>query len=89
MTVTVTVTVGTRARRQGTAILIIIEGPFKVFQRFFSRKLVLRTVESCLVALNYYENGSMVAQGLTTAIPIIIEDVSFRFFNGSPLVGWY
>ncbi len=41
-----------------TAILIIIEGQFQVFQRFFRRKLVLRTVESCLVALNHYENGS-------------------------------
>ncbi len=41
-----------------TAILIIIEGPFQVFQRFFSSKLVLKTVESCFVALNYCENGS-------------------------------
>jgi hypothetical protein len=42
----------------GTAILIILEGQFQVFQRFSSGKLVLKTVESCFVALNYYENGS-------------------------------
>jgi hypothetical protein len=41
-----------------TAILIIIKGQFQVFQRFSSSKLVLETVESCFVALNYYENGS-------------------------------
>jgi hypothetical protein len=39
-----------------TAILIIIE--FQVFQRFSSSKLVLKIVESCFLALNYYENGS-------------------------------
>ena len=42
-----------------TAILIIIESQFQVFQRFSSGKLVLKTVESCFVALNYHENGSM------------------------------
>jgi hypothetical protein len=42
-----------------TAIPIIIEGQFQVFQRFSSSKLVLKTVESCFVALNYYGNGSM------------------------------
>jgi hypothetical protein len=42
-----------------TAIPIIIEGRFQVIQRFFSSKLVLKTVESCFVALNYYGNGSM------------------------------
>ncbi len=41
-----------------TAILIIIEGQFQAFQRVSSSKLVLKTVESCFVALNYYENGS-------------------------------
>jgi hypothetical protein len=41
-----------------TAILIIIEGQFQVFQRFSSGKLALKTVESRFVALNYYENGS-------------------------------
>jgi hypothetical protein len=41
-----------------TAILIITEGQFQVFQRFSSSKLVLKTVESCFVALNYYGNGS-------------------------------
>jgi hypothetical protein len=38
-----------------TAILIIIE----VSQRFSSSNLVLKTVESCSMALNYYENGSI------------------------------
>jgi hypothetical protein len=42
----------------GTAILIIMEGQFQAFQRFASSKLVLKTVESCFAALNYYENGS-------------------------------
>jgi hypothetical protein len=37
-----------------TAIPIIIEGPFQVFQRFSGSKLVLKTVESCSMALNYY-----------------------------------
>ncbi len=41
-----------------TAILIIIEGQFQVSQRFSSSNLVLKTVESCFMALNYYENGS-------------------------------
>ncbi len=40
------------------AILIIFEGQLQVFQRFSSSKLVPKTVESCFVALNYYENGS-------------------------------
>jgi hypothetical protein len=42
-----------------TAIPIIIEGRFQVSQRFSSSKLVLKAVESCFVALNYYGNGSM------------------------------
>jgi hypothetical protein len=42
-----------------TAIPIIIEGQLQDFQRFSSSKLVLQTVESCFVALNYYENGSI------------------------------
>ncbi len=41
-----------------TAIPIIIEGQFQAFQRFSSSKLVLKTVESCFAALNYYGNGS-------------------------------
>jgi hypothetical protein len=41
-----------------TAIPIIFEGWFQVFQRFFSSKLVLKTVKSRFVALIYYENGS-------------------------------
>jgi hypothetical protein len=45
----------------GTAILIIIEGQFQLFQRFSSSKLVLKTVASCFAALNYYENGSTIS----------------------------
>jgi hypothetical protein len=41
-----------------TAILIIFEGQLQVFQRFSSSKLVLKTVESCFMALNHYGNGS-------------------------------
>jgi hypothetical protein len=41
-----------------TAISIIIDGRFQVFQRFSSSKLVLKTVESCFVALNCYGDGS-------------------------------
>ena len=43
---------------KAAAVLIIIESQFPAFQRFSSSKLVLRTVESCFVALNDYENGS-------------------------------
>jgi hypothetical protein len=39
------------------AILIICGSQFQVFQRFSSTSLVLKTVESCFVALNHYENG--------------------------------
>ncbi len=39
-----------------TAILIITDGQLHAFQRFSSSELVLKTVESCFVALNYYEN---------------------------------
>jgi hypothetical protein len=46
------------ARYAHTAILIIIEGQFQVFQRISSSKVVLRTVESRYEALNYYENSS-------------------------------
>ncbi len=35
----------------------IIEGPFQIFQRFPSSKLVLKTVESHFETLNYCENG--------------------------------
>ncbi len=44
---------------RSTAILIIIEGQLQDFQRFSSSKPVLKTVESCFMALIYYENGSM------------------------------
>ena len=40
------------------AIPIIFEGLFQAFQRFSSGKLVLKTVESCFLTLNYYGNGS-------------------------------
>jgi hypothetical protein len=43
---------------RNTAIPIIIEGRFQVFQKISSSKMVLKTVESCFVALNYYGNGS-------------------------------
>jgi hypothetical protein len=46
------------ACRHATAVLIIIEGHFQIFQRFSSSKLVLKTVKSCFAALNCYENGS-------------------------------
>jgi hypothetical protein len=39
---------------------MIIEGRFQVFQRFSSSNLVLKTIESCFMALNYYGNGSMI-----------------------------
>ena len=42
-----------------TAILIIFEGRFQVFQQFSSGKLVFKDVEIRFAALNYYENGSM------------------------------
>jgi hypothetical protein len=49
------------ASNLGTAIPMIIEGQFQILQRFSSRKLVLKTVESgFLKALNYYENGSSI-----------------------------
>jgi hypothetical protein len=47
------------ARMAHTAILVIIEGHFQVFQRFSSSKLVLKTVKSRFATLSYYENGSM------------------------------
>ncbi len=51
-----------------TAIPIIIEGQFQVFQRFSCSKLVLKTVESCFVAFNYYGNGSMCLHRVETYI---------------------
>jgi hypothetical protein len=43
--------------KQKSSTCKIIEGQFQAFQRFSSSKLVLKTVESCFVALNY-GNGS-------------------------------
>jgi hypothetical protein len=48
-----------RCESDVTAIPIMIEGRFQVFQRFSSSKLVLKTVKSCFAALNYYGNSSM------------------------------
>jgi hypothetical protein len=50
--------VSARCLKLHTAIPIIIEGQFQVFQRFSRSKMVLKAVESCFVALNYYGNGS-------------------------------
>ncbi len=55
---------GSTSACSGTAIPIIIEGLFQAFQRFSSSKLVLKTVESCFVALNYYGNGSTYVHSL-------------------------
>ncbi len=56
-----------------TAIPIIIEGQFQVFQRFSSSKLVLKPVESCFAALDYYGNGSNVeSRGVNISIPMYI-----------------
>ncbi len=40
-----------------TAILIIIEGRFQIFQMFPSSTLVLTTVKSRFANINYHENG--------------------------------
>jgi hypothetical protein len=39
-------------------IFKIFQGPFPAFQRFSSSKLVLKIVESCFPALNYFGNAS-------------------------------
>jgi hypothetical protein len=46
----------------------IIDVSFLVFQRFSCSKLVLKTVESRFVALNYFEISSKARQG-THALP--------------------
>jgi hypothetical protein len=56
------------SRNKITAIPIIIEGRFQVFQRFSTSKLVLKAVESCFVALNYYGNGSSVSLGVSMSV---------------------
>jgi hypothetical protein len=43
-----------------TVTPIIFEGQFQVVQRFSSSKLVLKAVETCFVALNYYGDGSSI-----------------------------
>jgi hypothetical protein len=75
-----------------TAIPIIIEGRFQAFQRFSSRKLVLKAVESCFVALNYYGNGStfldiQIQNHCTAECKIIVS--RYSGFNGFPVVNWY
>ncbi len=40
-----------------TMFCIIIDGQFRVFQRFSSRKPVLKSVETCFVTLNYCAKG--------------------------------
>ncbi len=63
-----------------TAMPIIIEGRFQVFQRFSSSKLVLKTVESCFVTLNYYGNGSTCSGWSTHAYSNVwksVEDTPF------------
>ncbi len=75
----------TRTRRT-TGILIIIEGQFQVFQRVFSSRLVLKAVESCFVALTYYENGSTGIQKHLHSITPKKRSVESRFaaFNYFP-----
>ena len=75
-----------------TAIPIIIEARFQAFQRFSSRKLVLKAVESCFVALNYYGNGStfldiQIQNHCTAECRIIVS--RYSGFNGFPVVNWY
>ncbi len=47
-----------RLLHTSTAILIIMEGRFEVFQRFSGSKLALQNVMSRFATLNYHENGS-------------------------------
>jgi hypothetical protein len=54
--------------KQTTADFKIIDVSFLVFQRFSCSKLVLKTVESRFVALNYFEISSKARQG-THALP--------------------
>ncbi len=61
-----------------TAILMIFEGQFQVFQRFSSSKLVLKTVESCFAGLNYYENGSTYA-GITSLMYVYGEKMAVLY----------
>ncbi len=74
---------------QATAILIIIEGQFQTFQRYSSSKLVLKTVKSCFVALNYCGNGSIAftfklvhhAQVVEDSVVVPQNSDSESFFN--------
>jgi hypothetical protein len=69
-----------------TAIPIIIEGQFQVFQLFSSSKLVLKTVESCFVALNYYGNGSIIPlhniYNNCTSNDLLIKRFAFKLAGG-------
>ncbi len=40
--------------REGTAILIKIDGQLQVFQQFSRSKLILKAIEICFKALSYY-----------------------------------
>jgi hypothetical protein len=69
---------------------MIIEGRFQVFQRFSSGKLVLKAVESCFMALNYYGNGSTARIALLTVTPSTYFDpveISVHEKSGRRLTG--
>ncbi len=52
-----------------TAVLSITEGQLQIFQRFSKSKLVLNTVKSRSVGLNYDGNGSTVGEHADTMSP--------------------
>jgi hypothetical protein len=64
--------------------LIIIEGQFRIFQRFASSKLVPKTVYSSFAALNYYENGCIRYYGLHNNWHPLL---GFQRFSSS--LNWY
>ncbi len=69
-----------------TAILIITEGQFQAFQQFSSSKLVLKAVESFLVAINYYKNGSRIQLMYKYVIVPCQHDLPFGLYEGEG--GW-
>ncbi len=82
--------------RKSTALPIIFEGQFQVFQRFSSSKLVRKAVESCFVALNYYGNGSKLLLGIVCVLCMCMKCVcAFKHtfeeqasFSGTLLITW-
>jgi hypothetical protein len=74
-------TSSTRHSSYNTAIPIIIEGQFQVFQRFSSSKLVLEAVESCFVALNYYGNQSTVQTNPNTLTHKILKEHTHTYMH--------